>query len=81
MCRGALDATLHEAFAWEMRGGKLYLRTMLKHWRPNLERLIEWAKDVPLLADDQVKIGREIQREGNFAAHLKHKIEEEMNNR
>jgi Zn-dependent M32 family carboxypeptidase len=79
MCRGALEATLHEAFAWEMRDGKLYLRTMLKYWRPNLERLIEWAKDVSLLADDQVKIAREIQREGNFAAHLKQKIDEELN--
>jgi Zn-dependent M32 family carboxypeptidase len=62
-----------------MRGGKLYLRTMLKYWRPNLERLIDWAKDVSLLAGDQVEIAREIQREGNFAAHLKQKIDEELN--
>jgi hypothetical protein len=34
---------------------------------------------VSLLADDQVKIAREIQREGNFAAHLKQKIDEELN--
>lgn len=79
MCRDALEATLHEAFAWEMKDSKLYLQTMLKYWRPDLERLIQWAKDVSLLTEDHLKIAHEIQHEGNFAAHLKQKIDEELN--
>jgi len=77
-CRGALEAVLEEAFAWEMKDSKLYLQQMLKYWRPGLEQLIQWGKDVSLLTEDQVTVGREIQREGNFAAHLKQKIDEEL---
>lgn len=77
-CRCALEAVLEEAFAWEIRENRLYLRQMLKYCRPGLEQLIQWSKDVSLLTQDQPAIAHEIQREGNFAAHLRQKIDEEL---
>jgi len=78
ICRGALEAALHEAFSWKMKDGQLFLDPRLKYCTPNLERLIEWAKDASLLTDDQAKIAHKIQHEGNFGAHLKQKIDREF---
>jgi len=77
ICRDALEATLYEAFAWKMKDDKLFLDSRLKYCTPNLERLIEWAKDASLLTNDQAKIAHKIRHEGNFGAHLKQKIDRE----
>jgi hypothetical protein len=79
MCRAALEATLHEAYAWKKIGDRLYLEPTLKYCRPNLEPLIEWARDTSLIGAAQVKIARKIQREGNFSAHLRQKIDLKFN--
>lgn len=78
MCRAALEATLHEVFAWKKKDDKLYLEPMLKYCTPNLEHLIEWAKDMSLITNDQTRIAHEIRRKGNFGAHLKQKIDLEL---
>ena len=71
ICRGVLEAALHETYAWKKIDGKLSLESSsLK-----LERLIEWAKNSSLLTDDEARVAHKIQDKGNFGAHLKQRID------
>jgi len=71
ICRGALEATLHETYAWKKIDGKLFLESSsLK-----LKRLIEWAKNSSLLTDDEARVAHRIQEKGNVGAHLKQRID------
>jgi len=71
ICRGALEATLHETHAWKKIDGKLFLEPSSL----NLGRLIEWAKNSSLLTNDQAEVAHEIQEKGNFGAHLRQRID------
>ncbi len=79
ICRGAMEAILHEIRAWKKVGDKYCLdENYVQRRRQTLEANIRWAYDERLISAANFRMAETLRMYGNFGAHLRQHIDRQI---